>query len=70
MTWLGPEHRGECLCAGDHCGQADAERAAKARRPSLRLLIDDKRSKDTAYGIGLAQRTRSRLSGWQEPPAA
>ena len=71
--WLGPAHRTDCHCAGDHCGQADAAKSARTRKPSLRLLIDDKRSHDTARELGLARRTTARLTGWQEPkepPAA
>jgi hypothetical protein len=27
-----PGHRDDCLCAGDHCGQRDSERANRRRK--------------------------------------
>lgn len=35
-SWLGPKHRDECLCAGDHCGQADALRSSQRKASKRR----------------------------------
>jgi hypothetical protein len=35
-SWLGPKHKPDCVCAGDHCGQADALASSKVKATKRR----------------------------------